>query len=417
MGLVLSVLLAGTRATAQGNLSWRTIRIHPSLTQQGTWYSNIHLNSRLPGAESEKRSDYVNTLTPAITFALNRPLLNLSIGLRAHIIRYQNQSGKDGTGYQLNLSGIRGVYGQRGRPGLYLQGSHSYAYVRDRYAHSPVEDPRYREGQPVERQTQDLRLEAGYGLRNRYSFHLAYKHNHLSYKDRTDQDSNVRQHTVETRLHYMLMPQTFAQLAYGLTNRAYFDYRAVETAAGVDMGMDSHIHRLTVGVYWDRTDKLDGGMRMGYSWHRYRQSQDRFGNPLFDFSTWIVDADLAWSMSQRTNVRVRALVEERDSMDRQFYSYNRSLIGVNAQHTMVHRLMLMGDGSYERNNYKNPSLPDRSREYGIYQLSCGVRYALVEWVSASARYTYRNQGVRGTAGSADAGYSTHRIMYTITGTL
>ena len=417
LAIVLSVLLTGIQARAQGNLRWGLVQIRPSLTQSGTWDNNIDLNSGRTGPGNEKRSDYINTITPAIRLVLDRPLLDLSLDLRADITRYNDHSGNDGVDLHLNLTGIRGIYGRPGTPGLYLRGEGYHADIRNPYAQSTLEDRRYREGHAVERRTNDFQLEAGYGLRNQYSVQLAYQHNYLSYKDRLDFDSNVRHHTYEASLNYRLRPRTLAQLTYGYTDRAYFDYNTVNPVDLDDVGYDSHIHNLTLGTVWDQTEKLDGALRMGYSWHRFRQSQDRHGNPMLDFSTWILDLDVEWRASERTIVELDALLQERDSVHRYFYSYQRGLLGFNVQQIMGYRLRLFGGGSYERNKYSASPGQDRSREYGVFQTSCGARFALGNWVSAGIRYTYRKRNVRGSAEFIDDRFSNHRATFTITGSL
>ncbi len=76
LGMALLVVMGFVgSAMAVGNIKIGQIEVHPSITEKGMWDCNIDLNADNGTPGEERKSDYINTLTPAVTFQLKKSLL------------------------------------------------------------------------------------------------------------------------------------------------------------------------------------------------------------------------------------------------------------------------------------------------------------------------------------------------------
>ncbi|MCK9276173.1 MAG: outer membrane beta-barrel protein [Syntrophales bacterium] len=418
IGLTLVFLIMQAHTVwAVGNIKIGLIEVHPSITEQGMWDSNIDLNAGTGPAE-EERSDFINIISPAVTFNLNKPLLNVSLGVLVDVVRYMDYDENDATNYRIDFLSR---YGELGKSGLFFKVRDSFADQTDPYAQADetgLIDPRYRSGEAVDYKSNTAGVEVGYGIGGLYSIHLSYTNNWLKYDSVRDEDSNKREHVIGTALYYKVMPKTFAKIGYAYSIREFFDYQTESRlnpgTFPADIGKDSKSHDVTLGLVWDQTEKLNGEVNVGYRWQRYDNRLDNFENPLKDFNTWTVGVGLGWLPRPRTLVNFTAIKGEVDSVDDLYYSYDQLLVGIDVRQTVVHKLVINVGGDYEIDDY-NSDVTSREKEFNIYRLSAGFDYQIMDWLSAGVAYTFKELSANSEWPGEE--YTDHITMFKITGSL
>ena len=405
--VVCAALLVVCGTGAWGAIRIGTIEVIPSITQEGKWDSNIDLGADNGTAGEAKKGDYINTVTPSVTFSYQRPLIDITAGASVGIVRYDEYDRNDTENYTANLNA---QYGDIGRNGIYLKVSEQFQDSQDP---NEVEDQRYLDGIDKKKKTNTAAIEVGYGLTDRYALHLFYENGYLNYDNfARDRDSNKTENKVGATAYYKILPKTFATLGYTYKLTDYPDY---DTAGLADAGKDSKDHNAEVGIMWKEAEKLNGSIKVGYHWKKWKQAQDSAGNPLEDLSDVTVRAAVGWKPLMRTTVNVDATVAEIDSVETGYFSYDQYALGLTIDQTIVSRLAFRVGGRYEKDDY-NGTAGAAAKEYEIYSATVGVSYQLIKWLQAELTYTYSEKDANDRA-FADDEYKDHLTMFRIVGSL
>ena len=413
LGMALLIVMGlGGSAMAVGNIKIGQIAVHPSITEKGMWDSNIDLNAG-SGTKSDgtpfnepERSDYINTITPALDLNLKKPLLDVRLGAYVDIVRYREYDKNDTENYSVNFDTI---YGKIGRKGLYLKISENFLDSKDPYSQSDIADLRYKEGIAIEKKENQAKIEAGYGLLNQFATHFSYANNYLKYDNDEDRNSNKREDIFGCSLFYKIMPKTFLTTAYNYTTSDYFDY---DTRGLANAGKDSKTHDVSIGILWDQTRKVNGKISMGYQWKKWDYLQDNAGNRLKDVDAWTISTNLGWKPRERTTVYLYVARELVDSVDDTYYSYDKFAIWLSAEQKILRKLAANIGGKYENNDYNSSTTGARDKEFDLYECTGGVSYQVVKWVKAEINYTYRIKDA--SSGFEDEEYKDHQTMFKIT---
>jgi len=406
---VLIIMGFGGSAMAVGNIKIGQIEVHPFITEKGMWDSNIDLNADNGTPGEERKSDYINTLTPGVTFQLKKPLLDVSVGGLVDIVRYKDYDKNDAENYTINLNA---QYGSIGRTGLYFKVNEQFVDTRDPYSQSGVGDPRYKEGIATKREANIAGVEVGYGLADRLALHLNYTNNYQKYDEDVDKDSNERNHIVGPTLYYKILPKTFALLEYKFTDTNYFDY---DTKGLSGCGKDSENHNVDVGLFWDQTAKLNGSVKVGYYWKKWDNVQNNAGNTLEDLETWTVTTHLGWKPLTRTTIWLDLTRGEIDSVDDTYYSYDQFVANFELIQKVGSKILVMAGLRYEIDDY-NSSARATEKKFDLYQANAGINYQIMKWLSAGISYTYKEKNAnRINSATKDEEYKDHQTMFKITG--
>jgi hypothetical protein len=408
-GITLVFFIAyGGSAWAFGNIKIGQIAVHPSITEKGMWDSNIDLNADNGTAGEERNGDYINTLTPAVTFQLKKSLLDVSVGGLVDIVRYKDYDKNDAENYTVNLNA---QYGDIERTGLYFKINEQFVDTQDPYSKSGVGDPRYKEGKATKRKANIAGVEVGYGLADRLALHLNYTNKYQKYDEDVDKDSNERDHIVGPTLYYKILPKTYALLGYKLTIVEYFDY--TNTSNYADCGKDSKNHNLDAGLFWDQTAKLNGSVKVGYYWKKWDSIRNNAGDTLEDLNTWTITTHLGWKPLVRTTIMIDLIRGEVDSVDATYYSYDQFVAGLTLTQQVVNKLSITVGGNYEIDDY-NSSASATEKKFSLYQANAGINYQIMKWLTAGISYTYKEKDAS-KSDFADDEYKDHQTMFKITG--
>ena len=413
-GITLVFFIAyGGSALAVGNIKIGDIAIHPSITEKGMWDSNIDLNAG-SGTKSDgtpfnepERSDYINTITPALDLNLKKPLLDVRLGAYVDIVRYREYDKNDTENYSVNFDTI---YGKIGRKGLYLKLWEKFLDSKDPYSQSDIADLRYKEGIAIEKKENQAKIEAGYGLLNQFATHFSYANNYLKYDNDEDRNSNKREDIFGCSLFYKIMPKTFLTTAYNYTTSDYFDY---DTRGLANAGKDSKTHDVSIGILWDQTRKVNGHISVGYEWKKWDYLQDNAGNRLKDIDAWTISTNLGWKPRERTTVYLYVARGVIDSIDDTYYSYDKFATWLSAEQKILRKLAVNIGAKYENNDFNSSKTGAQDKEFDLYECTAGVSYQVVKWVKTEIDYTYRIKNA--SPGFEDEEYKDRLIVFMITG--
>jgi hypothetical protein len=409
LGMALLVVMGfGGSAMAVGNIKIGQFAVHPSITEKGMWDSNIDLNADNGTAGEERKGDYINTLTPAVTFQLKKSLLDVSVGGLVDIVRYKDYDKNDAENYTINLNA---QYGDIERTELYFKINEQFVDTQDPYSQSGVGDPRYKEGKATKRKANIAGVEVGYGLADRLALHVNYTNKYQKYDENVDKDSNERDHIVGPTLYYKILPKTYALLEYKFTTVEYFDY--TNTSNYADCGKDSKNHNVDVGLFWDQTAKLNGSVKVGYYWKKWDNTRNNADETLEDLNTWTITTHLGWKPLVRTAIMIDLTRGEIDSVDATYYSYDQFVAGLTLTQQVVNKLSITVGGNYEIDDY-NSSASATEKKFNLYQANAGINYQIMKWLTAGISYTYKKKDAS-KSDFADDEYKDHQTMFKITG--
>jgi hypothetical protein len=408
LGMALLVVMGFVgSAMAVGNIKIGQIEVHPSITEKGMWDSNIDLNADNGTPGEEPKNDYINTLTPAVTFQLKKSLLDVSVGGLVDIVRYKDYDKNDAENYTINLNA---QYGSIGRTGLYFKVNEQFMDTQDPYSQSGIGDPRYKEGKATKREANIAGVEVGYGLADRLALHLNYINKYQKYDEDVDKDSNERDHIVGPTLYYKILPKTYALLGYQFTDTNYFDY---ETKSLSNCGKDSKNHNLDIGVFWNQTAKLNGSVKVGYYWKKWENVRNNADDTLEDLNTWTITTHLGWKPLTRTTFWIDLVKGEIDSVDATYYSYDQFIANFELIQKVGSKILVMAGLRYEIDDY-NSSARATEKKFDLYQANAGINYQIMKWLSAGISYTYKEKNASNNT-FADDEYKDHQTMFKITG--
>jgi hypothetical protein len=407
-GITLVFFIAyGGSAWAVGNIKIGQIAVHPSITEKGMWDSNIDLNADNGTPEEERKGDYINTITPAVTFQLKKPLFDVEFNAKVDIVRYKEYDKNDAENYTVNFSG---QYGSIGRTGVYFKINEQFIDTQDRYQHSGIGDPRYDEGKALKRKINIAGVEVGYGLADRLALHVNYTNNYQKYDEEVDKNSNERDHIAGLTLYYKILPKTFALAEYRFMKTEYFDY---DTCGLTDCGKDSKNHNLDFGIFWNQTAKLNGSIKVGYYWKKWDSIRNNAGETLEDLNTWTITTHLGWKPLVRTTIMIDLTRAEIDSVDATYYSYDQFVAGLTLTQQVVNKLSITVGGNYEIDDY-NSSASATEKKFNLYQANAGINYQIMKWLTAGISYTYKEKDASKSDFAGDE-YKDHQTMFKITG--
>jgi len=408
LGMALLIIMGfGGSAMAVGNIKIGQIEVHPFITEKGMWDSNIDLNADNGTPGEERKSDYINTLTPGVTFQLKKPLLDVSVGGLVDIVRYKDYDKNDAENYTINLNA---QYGSIGRTGLYFKVNEQFMDTQDPYSQSGVGDPRYKEGKATKREANIAGVEVGYD-QDRLVLHVNYTSKYQKYDEDVDKDSNERDHIVGPTLYYKILPKTYALLEYKFTAIEYFDYTNISNYA--DCGKDSENHNVDIGMFWNQAAKLNGSVKVGYYWKKWDSIRNNAGNTLEDLNTWTITTHMGWSPFARTTLWMDLVKGEIDSVDAIYYSYDQFVANFELIQKVGSKILVMAGLRYEIDDY-NSKASALEKKFNLYQANAGINYQIMKWLTAGISYTYKEMDAS-KSDFADDEYKDHQTMFKITG--
>jgi predicted porin len=155
-----------------------------------------------------------------------------------------------------------------------------------------------------------------------------------------------------------------------------------------DLTTDFKSHTVFLGGRWDSGSKLNGALRVGYTWAQFEQSD------VDDFNGYAVDTNLVYDISQITSLKmiIEHAIQQPTRSAREtgdFFEFTNT--GLTITHKKWTKLTTELYGSYGLRDYKNLISRVNIREDKYYKAGVGVNYAFKSWISLSIDYHYQER--------------------------
>lgn len=357
--LILATVSGPTEAHAQ-NLEVGPFRILPSLDLTGEYNDNVDLEP------SDKKSDFITTISPGIVIELPARRYALRLGYRADILRYAERSELDTVNHSAAFNGrIAFPWG------LAVTLSDGFTRAFD-FPGFPVPEITRR----VERNENVLKLNTEYTIGERISLGLTYGWLLIDYLDDPEFEQLDRQeHQVGLIVFYRILPKTSLLGEY--------DYQVIRY--DVETDRDSNSNKFKVGIRGDLTAKTSVTLKLGAEIKDYEDpAQDDWTGP-------IAEVEALWKYRAPSELRIfggRANVE---SVSEGANFYVATYGGVEVRHHLTSRLILGVSGLIGVNDYPDPvtvgTKTDERLDF-FYQFNASLRYQFRRWLSAQIGYAY-----------------------------
>jgi hypothetical protein len=412
----LAYLLAGlilfTRAPVHAQTK---IEVTPMITVSETYDDNIDLT------KTNKKSDYIATVTPGAILALRSEKTNLSLSYYPSFVRYADYDENNTTRHSAGLN-----FGQALTEYLKFNLTNTYLKSND-----PLEDPQNLQGI---RQTRnkywtnitDANFSYLFGAGSRVN--VGYRYNIYENDQITLDDSKI--HNPYASLTYWLDVRNGAELTYSYTDAAY--------SRDDNLLAESDYTSNAAGVRYLRRFTPNSTGYVGYNYATY--DYDRDFPQDFDVHSGLVGLDHSFSPEYTVSaslgyfIRVNEITDNQDgptctaSLTRNFargnitvggnggWSYENLQQGagrtsgfseyyggfVNGRYEVFERVNLYAGLSYRHDKYTLDS-----SDY--FRGNCGVRWEFLQYFFAALDYSYVDR-------SSDLGldeYTGNRIMLTV----
>jgi len=338
--------------------------LYPTIGVGETYNDNIRFT------ETNKTSDFITTVTPAVDLKSNWNSHALNFNARADLGRYASNSEEDYNDWQIGTDGRLDILRDTA-----LTGGLKYAELHEGRsspdqtgASEPVTYRQYGPNLQLSQRFNRLRASVGGDL-TAYDYDDAKSRSgatlNMDDRDRVDTTGNIR-------LGYEIVPQ-YEAFVRGVVNQRNYDARTDDSG----FQRDSKGWELVAGLSLDLGSVTFGNIYAGY----LRQEFDDARLSTINGASY--GGDITWNPTTLTTVKFLAS----RSVDETTLSGAAGSLATRAQATVDHELLrnliLNGNVEYVNNQYEGIS-----REDDIINVGPGADYLLNRYLRLRLRYTY-----------------------------
>jgi hypothetical protein len=339
------------RGVSQGRLV-----LHPRLAVQGYYDDNIFLIDR------DRQDDLIWVLLPgvALKFPWEDNLLVLDYQASLHYYLDHNDQNHDDHRLHGRLSLLAAPFSLKLEDTFLKTSSRENTDYSDR----------------IER-TENTAKAALIYLANKFQVQGGYENYLYRYDDRVYRPYNHTEHRGILTGFLQVAPKTKALLEYTYNRILYDDNK----------DRDGYYNEVRAGFIGEITSKLTGTAKVGYQERQYREDS------IWDDYRGVVGYVLleqVFSKEHDLRLAWERTVQESTFKGNSYYELNRVWIYYSRQ--LDHKIR-----GFVRLQYSNYRYPHRSLEFeekrkdNIWQPEIGVRYQIQPWLTAEARYRFRDR--------------------------
>jgi len=335
------------------------IKVTPSLSYAGEYDDNVF---RTP---SDRRSDYVNTISPAILLEAAPGKHEIKAGYKLDILRYSTHSNLDTERHAALLSALLNF---------------NRLQVRFREEFRRTDDfPTSELTTRIKRNENFLLGGFDYDVVQLWGVGFDLTWGNINYLDSPSGDFNFldrNSHTYAATVYHRITAKT----------RLFAEYDYVREIFDSDQSRDNSRHRTLLGVRGDLTTRFSLTAKGGYERLDFhsdtREAQNNF----------VISAEASYKPVERLQVAllVKRSVESSTFADNaQFESFNATL-GIT--YAVTPKILIVPRGFFGIDNFRESTLNiDRieKRLDHLYGGGIGIRYDLQRWIRLDASYDYQ----------------------------
>lgn len=373
----LSMLLVGP---VRADISYGRFTLLPELDLQETFRSNLFLT------QSDKKSDYVTTVTPGMGLKYLFGQSSFDLGYKVGFVNFAKYSANNYQNHQANAL-------------LHLVAPGGLEFtLGDNFQKSTIERIQLMTHQ-MPFHDNFLNAVAAYSFADRWKIEAKYNREDLVFEDFRDRSVEYSNNLVGTSLYYRFLPRMSGLVEY--------DYAVKDFA--YDRLADHKDKLAYLGVAFDPAGKLRGSFKVGYGWKEFDTAvAGRDNSP----HNWIMAGQLVDDFDARTSLTldaIRALADDTQVLNA---SYVNTLVSLTLQHFFTAKIGATASISYREREYiDNLTEPItgalKKRTDEIWTGGAAAFYNIQKWLQARLEYQYSDAH----SNFDQYSYTDHRIMF------
>lgn len=353
------------------------IKITPSIAYTGEYDDNLYRT------QFDKRSDYINIISPGIAIEAKPDKHEIRAGYKADILRYSSHTNFDTYRHHADLTGIFKF------TRLELRFKEDFRRTDD----FPTSELTTR----IKRNENFLGGGVDYDVIERWGIGFDYTWGNINnLRDDFDYlDRNT--YTYATNIYYRITAKT----------RVFAEYDFVREIFDLDKTRDNNRHRGLVGVRGDLTERFNVTGKLGYETlnfhHESRDAQDNF----------VTSIEANYRPVERLGVGLilrRSVESATFAGNAQYATFSSNLI---LTYNFTPKLTVIPHGSFGVDQYRESALNiDLMEKRGDYNYGggLGIRYTLQKWAVLEGSYDFSRRDSNFNTND----YDDNRVSFTVT---
>lgn len=351
---------------AEGALTAGPLKLHGQLSATWENRSNIYLS------ENNKVSDNIYKVEPILGVRHDLSKTSWwSLEYQGTFAWYNSNTNND---WQSHLGHFDSRFG--GQTGPYVQLKDIYQRTEDPFG----SDNLYRLGEKTKRDLNTLRIAPGYQFGEKSRAEVFYENLFTKYDLERDKSQNQQENRYGATYYHKFWPKTSALVQYRYVTRKYQDQPS-------SVAEDFKRQDAFVGLAWDPSAKINGELKVGYSWQDYDNTFNAAGQEYDKKADLAAEIMLTYMASPKATFMLMAerAIKESTSPNSNYYIDTNATLG--ARYQIITNLMLMASGTLGKNQY-NGLGGTESRSDDVYKFDLGAEYSFLKYLFVRGGYKY-----------------------------
>lgn len=376
IGLIVSLMLSTHSIFAEGNIHYGRLNVKPKIS------SSISHESNILSEASDEIEDTILVLQPGIMvdYLDERPGNYFQTGYNLELASYFKRNDNN---YQKHQPYLR--FGMQTPSGFITRFSEQFMKTADPYG----SDNSYGKGRKTGRSENTIDITFGHFFTDRLSIETMFQLNGLRYRDSTDQHQD-RTDKIITLGMYMLLThsrKTSLLAEYQYTDGTY-DRQKSSTSE------DHKINTFLVGLRFEPGGKLMGSAKIGFEGKSFDNPKAVISGNEYSYednSTWVIETNVFFQMSEITNLGFRFIRSIEGSPDRDAASYVDTNIWFDLNHKIQHKVYFNSGLNWVNSDYRDERDGKPNKYFNLYSLYFGFKYNMKEWLDVTGKYLYETK--------------------------
>jgi polysaccharide biosynthesis protein VpsM len=371
---------------------WELYRLGPVVATPYLEYDGIY-RTNVFQTYNDKKSDYVNTITPGIRFEL--PIAgqhSLSLGYLGNefiysrnydLSHYDQNLNADAA---LNFSNLNVKFGS-----VFRAATEEPSALTSPLPFVPGRERDYYRTTPY--------FQVAYKVADLWRLEGNYQFDDLSFRSEKDNIDDYQYNTLGATLLYKFWPKTSALMQYVAVIRNH----------PFNSQFNNTVQTPLAGLTWEPTAKLSGTVKFGYSFTDYYQKIPGRNNSL---DTWALSIQTIYKISRYTQLSLLAQRGIQEDVDYDLNPYTSSGLSL----TLSHFWHAINVTSYLAFSYYNSdylyttvdpvtsTLLKRNDDY--YSFGVGLSRPITKWLKVRLDYLYADRG----SNLSYSSFNEHKVM-------
>ncbi len=387
----ITVAMSSAVSAQENRLQFGKIAILPIFNISQIYDTNIFRE------EDNEQADFITVVQPGIGVvreSADGSFLGASYDATMNLY-YENHE----INYTKHHARLEGAYNFL--TSFYVKGSSDFTFTADPEGN----DNLFGENQfNIYRWFNNAALAVGYDS-YKFGAELSYNNYYLEYLNDEDSNENTMRHTLGLTLRRRVLPKTSITAGLRTTLSVYPVQNSGDNSEGAtsSTSQDGILYEALVGVEFDATAKVTGELKGGVGYKDFLNERNFNGRLYEDTFTWLLQGNLGYALSEKTNLSLLLEHSLRDSSDNDFTSFTVSRAALTLEQILFQRWLFTIQPVFEYRDFIPVSSAD-ARTDVLFGGLVSLEYSLREWCVLGVNYEYRQR----TSSDETAEFERHR---------